>query len=510
MAVGTRAQANVDKGLTASDVGVNNRLAPCAHRSKLERRKVRRARGEPRMRRVSRFRRVNALGRFLATVLLPVVLLVTAPGAQASDESGGSSAPVVGTAQDRADIDARQAFGLPVDSDTMQRLADSRVDVGTDLWGIPLTADEETQLAIGDRMAFADSVSERLLPEVRSLPTYGGAWIDQPGGGGLVIALTDLDSSVTAQIAALTPAATRGVRIQLVSYPRSDLEKAAREVSEAFLPEAAFGVVAVGIDDMRNSVRLYVSPASARTTMQTLPQLEREFGVPFTLVEQDRGNDVTCTSRVNCYDPYKPGIRINEGAVNGEPPCTLAFFIYQGTDKQVLTAGHCGHWGNTWYHPGIGGNTNPTGQVGSVQASQYHAGGRDILRMSVFDWEASETVYPASNPYNQVIARDPVLNEAVCASMAISDIVDCGTVSATTSSWKSETEMIWVNGADTTGIAPIIGDSGSPVYASYSIPAKPGVPAHTLYAAIGVLDHEKGYFARVLDSLDAWGATICC
>lgn len=244
--------------------------------------------------------------------------------------------------------------------------------------------------------------------------------------------------------------------------------------------------------------------------METLPQLEREFGVLITVVEQDRGHDVTCTTRTNCFDPYKPGIRINEGAVNGSPPCTLAFFVYQGTDKQVLTAGHCGHYGNTWYHPGTGGNTNPTGQVGSVQATQYHAGGRDILRMSVLDVEASENIYGFSNPNNQMTTRDPILMEAVCASMAISNINDCGAVSDTSLSWTSETENIVVNGADMSGIAPITGDSGSPVYARFSIPAKPGVPAHTLFVALGVLDHENGYFARVQDSLGTWGATICC
>lgn len=182
----------MDKCLTASLGGVNDGLAPLDSVDPLgnDARNVAALEGSDGcVAQVGRGER-QFFGRFAATVLMPVVLLVPAQGAQASDESRGSSAPVVGTAQARADIEARQAFGLPVDSDTMQRLADSRVDVGTDLWGIPLTADEESQLALGDRMAFADSVSERLLPAVRSLPTYGGAWIDQPGGSSLVIALT--------------------------------------------------------------------------------------------------------------------------------------------------------------------------------------------------------------------------------------------------------------------------------------------------------------------------------
>jgi hypothetical protein len=114
--------------------------------------------------------------------------------------------------------------------------------------------------------------------------------------------------------------------------------------------------------------------------------------------------------------------------------------------------------------------------------------------------------------YDQMrAARDPILNEAVCASMATSDINDCGTVSDDFRSWTSQTLNITVWGGDTSGIGPPIdGDSGSPVYVRLSIPAKPGVPAHTEFVPIGIMDHENGYFARVQDALSTWGATICC
>lgn len=75
-------------------------------------------------------------------------------------------------------------------------------------------------------------------------------------------------------------------------------------------------------------------------------------------------------------------------------------------------------------------------------------------------------------------------------------------------SWVSETLGYTVRGADTSGIAPITGDSGSPVYSRFWMPAKPGVPAHNVFTPIGVLDHEKGYFAIVSDALPVWGAAI--
>jgi hypothetical protein len=131
--------------------------------------------------------------------------------------------------------------------------------------------------------------------------------------------------------------------------------------------------------------------------------------------------------------------------------------------------------------------------------------------MSAVDAQASEEIYGFSNVYDMMrAARDPILNEAVCASEAISNTNDCGTVSDTSLTWTSETENIKVSGGDTTGIAPIIGDSGSPLYSRISVPAKPGVPAHNEFVPIGIIDHENGYFARVQDALSVWGATICC
>src|SRR5450759_3019972 len=109
----------------------------------------------------------------------------TAPQASAATSSAAARAA-------RADIDARSAFGLPVDSDTMRLISQPGVDVGSGVWGIPLSAAEEKALDLSGRMAFAEAVSEDLLPFAKSLPSYGGAWIDQLAGGGLVVALTDV------------------------------------------------------------------------------------------------------------------------------------------------------------------------------------------------------------------------------------------------------------------------------------------------------------------------------
>jgi len=384
----------------------------------------------------------------------------------------------------------------------MRLISQPGVDVGSGVWGIPLSAAEEKALDLSGRMAFAEAVSEDLLPFAKSLPSYGGAWIDQLAGGGLVVALTDVAPAVTEKLAALAPAASRGVRIQRVDHSLAELKRAAAQLAETSLGGADLSVVSVGIDEESNAVRLFVVPEAVQAETAAWSSAAARIGVPVRVVAESRGSDVTCTSRTNCYDPYKAGIRIRPGSVNGSPQCTLAFFIIVSSDVQVLTAGHCGYYGSSWYHPG-------KGLVGSVQATQYRQGGRDVLRMSVADSQASFDVYGFQNMYDDMReSRDPILNEAVCASLSVSDINDCGTVSDTYRSWVSETKGYTVYGADTTGIAPITGDSGSPVYTRFTMPAKPGWPQHSVFTPLGVMDHENGYFAIVNDALAAWGASM--
>ncbi len=268
-------------------------------------------------------------------------------------------------------------------------------------------------------------------------------------------------------------------------------------------------MVSVGIDDSANAVRIYVTPEAVGARSSSAAGFATAVGVPVEVSTESRGKDTSCTSRTSCYDPYKAGIRIRPGSVTGSPPCTLAFFIVVSGDIQVLTAGHCGYYGSSWYHPGIGPDTNPDGRVGSVQSSLYKQGGKDVLRMSALDREASVEVYGFANAYDEMRdARDPILNEAVCASMSVSNTNDCGTISDVSRSWVSETRNYTVYGADTSGIAPIVGDSGSPVYTRFTMPAKPGVPQHSVFTPLGVLDHENGYFAIVDDALASWGATM--
>ena len=424
--------------------------------------------------------------------------------------STGPGTALAATAQDAlpfpaAALGARAALGLPVDADAIRALAQPGADVGTAEWGIPMTAAEDRAVDLPGRMAFANAVSDSLPPALRSLPTFGGVWIDQKGGGGLVVALTGIDAQASSLIASRTPSPSRGIAIRQVFGSRTELQRAVERLAQT--PPAGFGsrFLGAGLDEEANAVRLYVTPEAASAAAAS-PAVAAQVGVPLVVVPETPGRDVSCTTRTNCVDPYKPGIRIRPGSRFGPPECTMAFFIVVASDIQALTAGHCGHYGSAWYHPTIGQNTNPDGKVGSVQSSLYKQGGKDVLRISALDREASVDVYGFQNAYDEMRdSRDPILNEVVCAPLSMSDANACGTVVDVYRSWVSETMGYTVYGADENGFTPIVGDSGSPVYTRFTMPAKPGVPQHSVFTPIGVVDHEKGYFAIVDDALAVWG-----
>ncbi len=171
----------------------------------------------------------------------------------------------------------------------------------------------------------------------------------------------------------------------------------------------------------------------------------------------------------------------------------MGFHIRVGTYEQFLTSGHCGHSGNNlWFHPGFG-----TGLVGHELATLYVSGGKDVMRVQIPDTQASNRVYH-SQLREVASARQPLLNETICASLGQTNAVDCGSVFKTWVSWTSATCLCTVWGGDYKDIASQGGDSGSPMYAVYN---------STDVVAIGVLANSTK-FARVQDALNSWNAVV--
>lgn len=123
---------------------------------------------------------------------------------------------------------------MPSDHDSVASLLRSGADVGTAKWGIALSAAEEKELDLPGRMTFVIDANERLLPYVRSLEEYAGAYVVPADGGRLVIMLTSLDPEVSARIQELKPDGPRSVEVGLAKHSWEALTIAAGQARDAW------------------------------------------------------------------------------------------------------------------------------------------------------------------------------------------------------------------------------------------------------------------------------------
>lgn len=308
----------------------------------------------------------------------------------------------------------------------------------------------------------------------------------------MVVLLTERDQAVADEILARMPSSNLGLRIVEVAYTEASLMEAVSRARNAWGRIAlAIGLVSVGLDTMNNRLAVAVRSVDLPEAQSVAAKLEIELGVPVAVEAGEEDRDVDCTSRNNCHDPYKAGINIYKGAVDSVPECTMGFHIRIGTDEQFVTAGHCGYTGSDeWFEPVLG-------RIGIELATLYAQNGQDIMRLSMFDAQASDDIYGGSSDITG--SGSPVLNETVCASKGTSNEVDCGTVSVLWMNWVSSVAGFTVWGGDTSGIANIInGDSGSPLYRNVGSSA----------VAPGVINTAGGLFARLDTSLDDWAASV--
>lgn len=417
----------------------------------------------------------------IAAVVIGVVFTMASAGgayANAPEQEGLAAA-----------IDERSALGLPSDPETVASLVGSSADVGSATWGIPMTAQEMAELDPEGRMQFANELGETLIPFLETLSGYAGAYIDQLNNGGLVVLLTQEDPAAEARIESLMPANNRGLVIKYVALSHAQLLSAAKETWQQW-PQVA-GVTtlrAVTVDPKASAVRVAVDATDFGLARELIPSLSQRLGVPLLLDIAEPSRD-ECHSPDSCYSPMRAGIRIRQGSTSGSI-CTMAFHITKNGDEQFLTAGHCGYSGsNNWYHQAYG-------LVGSEQATLYFANGIDAMRVQIADSQASNLLYLSVRVVTS--ARDPILNELVCAHLGNTNTIDCGTVGSANTSWISSTCGCVVWGADHNNISTMGGDSGSPLVAGSGSGA----------IAVGIHNNSAGNFAKVGSALNSLGWAI--
>ena len=356
-------------------------------------------------------------------------------------------------------------------------------------------------------MTFVSQLNEELLPYVRSLPTYAGAWIDQTANGSLVVMLTVRDAALQKTIAAMAPLGGRAVRFEIA--PNSDHDiAAALDKLVASWPTAApnIALVEAGVDTIGNGLLVTVAASEVRVAEAAV----RSIGLPASIhVAVQAGSpavDVCSPARI-CSLPVKAGIVVENSYAGSGRTCTMAWHIALANgDKQWMTAGHCGRAylpphvnpSTRWYHQGYGYLGDNQSNLEDLPSTK-----KDEMRIQMPDALATPAIYGQGG--STIAAALPVVGEALCASKGISDAIQCGTVTTTWTSWTSTdcNPACTVYGAGMSGISAIPGDSGSPLY---QVINQGGGQRYIV--PVGVLDTAGGLFARVSDALSYWGATI--
>ena len=383
-------------------------------------------------------------------------------------------------------METRASLGLPADRNLVQALSDSANDAGKDL-GYPLTNAERAYVdGVG---LFVSQARTALLPAAEELPSFVDAYFDHSRGGLLVLQFTSITPEERAALSKAAPGGP-GVEIVTVEHNSAELYEAMMKVWELWPADSRKILVAVSVDPRINGLTLEVANDDfgvANSTAGTLASdLGMNVGVELTLPAAE----VVCTSRTNCHTPLRGGVRIDATVSGVTRLCTMGFHVRISGDDQFVSAGHCGHnaASATWRHLGLG-------NIGVRTATQYAAGGRDIMRVQMSNSQDSSLLYSGS--INVTSDLDPYLGEPVCAYRGISStVVSCGTITDNVTSWTGDACGCTVNGGDTS-IGAVGGDSGSPI-----------VDQNARQVAIGLLNTSSGLFARVDDALNAWGAVI--
>lgn len=412
--------------------------------------------------------------------LAVILLLIAAPLRADVNASPTTEEELEAAVANRAD------YGLPASPDYVLKLIASPDNVGTAEWGIPLTAEEMAGLALATRGEF-EVEAKAVVAFARSLPEFGGAYFDQLGGGGLVLQFTKVSESTILQVSELAPQNSLTTRIETVQHSFVALEEAMLS-APSVLGEVApsVEVVSVGISEQDNSLVSTILDQGLDTAALAAEATD-SLGLPVRIeLTASPLAPGTCTSRSSCTGPTRAGIRIG----NGTEGCTMGFHLVNGSDKQFVTAGHCG--GGTWYHPG---KTSPLLLLGTVQSELYPAGQIDIERIQLPDSQASTYIYGEGS--RQITGWDwPVANATVCASLGYADALRCGTVYVAVGAYSFNGYRFI--GTDVRNLVTQGGDSGSPLYLRGANNSALGLG---VYSAGGSTDR---WWARLGDGLGFW------
>lgn len=448
----------------------------------------------------------NRMRKFRLTIALSllsiVASIVAAPSVNAlsSDNLDQVDSGTAGQDDIMAEIAARKALGFPSDRNYVLDLRDSAHDKGTAQVGIVLTASELKEVERRSRL-----LSPSFEQAVRERADFAGMYIDNLRGGKVVVLSTAEPGRVSRELLSAFPRLRSDLIVRRTTITEAELQKLADRLFDRraqLLP--GIDIRSTGVDLARPGVNVRVRPDHVTAAKEALAKIQdTSAGIEFIVQAEGTITPSSCTSRDNCANPMKAGIRISNVS-NGT--CTMGFHVRLQVDYQFFTAGHCGWDTSTtgWYHDGYVGINNTPGLIGHQAATLYDdVHGVDIMRVKINDAQTTNDIYGVNG--DVASGGWPVIGNMACASLGRSTTVDCGVVEDNYVPYYHTQLCTWcdLHGATATGITAQGGDSGSPVWEQTSpSSSKKAIGIHSAHA------DGRIYFARVGDALNIWDATV--
>lgn len=389
-----------------------------------------------------------------------------------------------------AAIDTRRSLGFRDDFEYVKALRGGAADVGTSRIGLPLTAVELKE--VERRESVLGRFQQTLEQQVLARPDFGGVYVDQLDGGKVVVLTTGDPLALDQDLRTTDPALAGNIAVRQVTVTAAELDdEAARLFRDRLVwsPSIPVFEVAVSYENTQITVRV---PSQHVDVAARLAESALQNSSIRVLAEAGEAHTGTaCTSRTNCYDPLRPGIRITFQVGSGTSTCTMAFHILLAAASRALTAGHCS--GTVFSHYSYG-------QVGLDAGSLLCSGSppySDIKRISVPAIQQTSGAYGGSAGSVSFVRTSawPVENATLRGSLGMSDTLATGIVTVPTMYYYLTGYSCELHGARH-NLPSIGGDSGSPLWL-----ASPN-------RAIGVHSSAQGAFGKVQLALDMWGASV--
>ncbi len=399
--------------------------------------------------------RAARTGTFSSISLAALIVALSAAPAQVS--AAAAAVPASGQ-------HVRESFGFSANgAGRKQPLHYSRT------WGVPLTAQEESELQRRSTLQPNLTALESRLRRVLGDDGFASLHLRVAPVAPVIVSITTAQGVATAKrvaLASLPPRTPFQVRVVRFSVRQLDRAMAVERASFDSLRRRGAVLLSTvpNVEANRIDVTLAasVSPSAADVVVAT-------FG-PIARVNYAKRPPKALNDRFAAYPHVRAGVNIT----NFFGRCTAGFNARSNPSGSyyVLTAGHCGSTGESWYNGGgSNGISTPANSIGRVGTDKFLGNGTtdcDCLGIGpISTGQATNGVYLTATTVRSIInvATAPVApGTPTCFSGVSTDAVFCGTQTAGYASfyYPDDNEHLTFQGLTTE--PSIVGDSGSPVY----------------------------------------------